>query len=283
MPTVRVSLNWWLATMTNDSEREAVELLQQLGLQEYEAKCFVALTRLASGTAKEISDIADVPQTRVYDAVRVLESEGLVGIQHSSPKRFRALSIEDAITLLSERYTSRIESLDQSLNEIDQQKESPAQSSQEVWSLSGRKSVAARTCQIITEADEEIILVVGSESVLTEELFDALDATIDRGVEVVLGAIASPTRTQIRERLPDAYVFETELDWLEGTDEDDPSIGVLLVVDRNVLLVSSQIEHGPDEDRTETAVFGSGFTNGLVVVARRLLTRGLLPVEDPAE
>lgn len=52
--------------MTTDSEQQAAELLQQLGLKEYEAKCFVALTRLPSGSAKDISGIAAVPRTRVY-------------------------------------------------------------------------------------------------------------------------------------------------------------------------------------------------------------------------
>ncbi|WP_342764001.1 TrmB family transcriptional regulator [Halococcus hamelinensis] len=70
--------------MVSATEEEVIDLLQDLGLKEYEAKCFAALTRLSSGTAKEISDTAEVPRTRVYDAVRVLESSGLVEIQHGN-------------------------------------------------------------------------------------------------------------------------------------------------------------------------------------------------------
>jgi sugar-specific transcriptional regulator TrmB len=70
---------------TDDAEARAVELLQQLGLKEYEARCFVGLTRVPSGTAKQLGEITDVPRTRVYDAVRVLEAQGLVEVQHSSP------------------------------------------------------------------------------------------------------------------------------------------------------------------------------------------------------
>ncbi|MFT4923715.1 MAG: sugar-specific transcriptional regulator TrmB, partial [Haloarculaceae archaeon] len=46
------------------NQDEAIELLQELGLKEYEAKCFVALCRLPQGTAKDISEISDVPRTR---------------------------------------------------------------------------------------------------------------------------------------------------------------------------------------------------------------------------
>jgi len=67
---------------TDDTLEEAVEVLQQLGLKEYEAKCFVGLSRLSTGTAKKLSEITDVPRTRVYDAIRLLEAQGLVEIQH---------------------------------------------------------------------------------------------------------------------------------------------------------------------------------------------------------
>lgn len=83
--------------MTQDTAiTEAIDLLQELGLKEYEARCFVALNQLPNGTAKEIREISDVPRTRVYDAIRVLESEGLVEVQQSSPQVYRAVEISEA-------------------------------------------------------------------------------------------------------------------------------------------------------------------------------------------
>ena len=267
--------------MARDAQGEAIELLQKLGLKEYEARCFVALTRLPFGTAKEISDVASVPRTRVYDAVRVLESEGLVEIQHANPQRFRALSVGEATEILADRYTARIEDLDRALHEVEPHDTRNEPLAQEVWSLSGREAVAARTRQLIEDATEECILVVGAGNVLTEALFNCLATATDRDVDVLVGAVSSATRSRLRERVPDAEVFETELDWLDGP-ADEPSIGVLAMADRNALLVSSRTDHA-DGERTETAVFGSGFTNGLVVIARRLLSRGLLSERDPAD
>jgi sugar-specific transcriptional regulator TrmB len=85
---------------TNEHREEAIDVLQELGLKEYEAKCFVGLTRLSTGTAKQLSEITDVPRTRVYDAIRVLEAQGLVEIQHSSPQQFRAVPLEEATETL---------------------------------------------------------------------------------------------------------------------------------------------------------------------------------------
>ncbi len=59
----------------NENAEEAIDVLQELGLKEYEAKCFVGLTRIPTGTAKKLSEITDVPRTRIYDAIRVLEAQ----------------------------------------------------------------------------------------------------------------------------------------------------------------------------------------------------------------
>src|SRR6056297_4042684 len=96
---------------TDANVEEAIEVLQQLGLKEYEARCFVGLTRLKTGTAKKLSELTEVPRTRIYDAIRVLEAQGLVEIQHSSPQRFRAVSLEEATETLRDQYEARVERL----------------------------------------------------------------------------------------------------------------------------------------------------------------------------
>jgi hypothetical protein len=70
------------------------------------------------------------------------------------------------------------------------------------------------------------------------------------------------------------------LEWLHGENatEDETAIGRLLLVDRSTILVSS-IMPGT---KVEQAIFGGGFGNGLVVIARRLMAQGLLTERDPA-
>ena len=101
---------------TSSNQQQSIELLQQLGLKEYEAKTFVALTRRSSGTAKEISETSEVPRTRVYDAARVLASKGLVETQHSSPQEFRAVPIDGAVNTLKSQYENRTATLRQALS-----------------------------------------------------------------------------------------------------------------------------------------------------------------------
>ena len=74
-----------------------------------------------------------------------------------------------------------------------------------------------------------MFLIVGSESVLTDDLYESLEETVAIGTDVLGGALQSETREAIRDHVPHAEVFETGLEWLEGpeTESEEASIGVL--------------------------------------------------------
>ena len=265
---------------TENALDEATEVLQQLGLKEYEAKCFVGLSRLSTGTAKQLSEITDVPRTRVYDAVRVLEAQGLVEIQHSSPQRFRAVPLEEATETLRDQYESRVKRLGDALRsagDIEREEEDPVQ---EVWALSGSDAIANRSNQLISGADQEVVLVLGDDSLLTDDLIAAVEG-LENEVDVLVGAVNESLEAQIHRVLPGVTTFVSGLEWLrpQPNSEDELAIGRLLLVDRSNILVSTILS----ETREEQAVFGGGFRNGLIVIAQRLLSQGLFPGRDPRE
>nr|WP_076433232.1 helix-turn-helix domain-containing protein [Haladaptatus litoreus] len=261
-------------------------MLQQLGLKEYEARCMVALARLPKGTAKEISEISEVPRTRVYDAIRVLETKGLVEIQHSNPQQFRTVPIKEAAETLRQEYESRTETLAEAMAAIE-----PAESNggdegitHEVWALSGTTAITNRTQQLIDAAGREIVLIIGRDEVVTDKLLDQLQQALDTGLDVLVGTQTEDIREQIAEALPDAEVFVSGLEWLDSSPlevDDDTTISRLLLIDKNTILVSSVHETDTGGIETEKAVFGRGFDNGIVVIARRLMATGLPPRHDP--
>jgi sugar-specific transcriptional regulator TrmB len=266
---------------TSEDER-AIELLQQLGLKEYEAKCFVALTRLPQATAKEVSEVSDVPRTRVYDATRVLESKGLVEVQHANPQRFRAVGIDEAIETLRDEYESRVVTLREALQSVEPaDRDEETDVSHEVWSLSRGSAIENRTQRLIGEATEEVLLVLGGEA-LTDALVENLRGATDRNVSVLVGADSEQLRDRLQTTVPDAEAFISGLDWLRESSipGDETQITRLMLVDRQAILVST---HGndPGGGGHERAVFGRGFDNGLVTVGRRLMATGLLPGDDP--
>ncbi|RDZ44836.1 TrmB family transcriptional regulator [Haloferax sp. Atlit-10N] len=262
----------------NDSLEEAIEVLQQLGLKEYEARCFVGLSRLHTGTAKRLSEMAEVPRTRVYDAIRVLEAQGLVEIQHSSPQQFRAVPLDEATETLRDQYEGRVERLHDALDTVEMVEQDDETPVQQVWAMSGQDAIKNRTDQLIEDASEEVVLVIGDESLLTEDLVSSLN-DVGNGVDLLIGALTESLQDQIKTAVPDATTFISGLEWLQGEDatENETAIGRLLLIDRSTILVSSLMPDTKDEQ----AIFGEGFGNGLVVIARRLMAQGLLTVRDP--
>lgn len=264
---------------TSEKIEEATEVLQQLGLKEYEARCFVGLTRMETGTAKMLSELTEVPRTRIYDAIRVLEAQGLVEIHHSSPQRFRAVSLAEATETLQDQYESRIDRFHNALETVDVVDEGTEEPVQEVWSMSGQDGIENRAEELIDGATEEVVLVIGDEALLTDNLVETLNS-VGNDVELLIGAIAEPLEDRIQTAVPDAKTFISGLGWLLGGDSDknQTSIGRLLLVDRSAILLSS-IMSGTKEEK---AIFGEGFGNGLVVISRRIMSQGLLTARDPA-
>lgn len=61
-----------------------LDVLQDIGLTEYQSRAYVAAVRLGSARFSALSDDADIPQQRIYDVVEDLETLGLVEVHESS-------------------------------------------------------------------------------------------------------------------------------------------------------------------------------------------------------
>jgi sugar-specific transcriptional regulator TrmB len=269
--------------MSDDRREEhAVTLLQELGLKEYEARCFVALTRLPTAKAREIGEVADVPRTRVYDAVERLADLGLVETEEASPKRFRGVGIEEALAVLRREYDQQITELGGTLESIETIRDAefdPEPSG--IWTISGIVTIRSRAAELVEESDEEIVCLVGDESVLSEELLGQLADASERGVPVYVGTATDRIYDRVDGAVPDLHRFESWIEWLwtPGDPDDAWSLGQILVVDRQAVLVSA---HGapPHDETADSAVWTTGVGNGLGIVAERLLDAGIERLDE---
>jgi len=244
----------------------AVEQLTELGLSEYAARTFVALASLGEGTAREVSDAAAVPRTRVYDAVEELQKRGPVDVQQADPRRFWVVSAETAARQFEQAHTHRVNVLLESLAGLETTPRTEEQRG--VWTVSGRDAVTERLVEFVDGADDEIIFM-SVEALLTDRVVERLHAATERGVTVRLAGISEPVEAEIRESVTGAEGFDSLWDW-----SDDPA-GRLLLVDRERTLVSVLVPgdgDSPPDPREETAIWGSGETNSLVVVLRAMFT-----------
>jgi sugar-specific transcriptional regulator TrmB len=95
-----------------------IEVLKSFGLSDYEAKALVALLSKGTLTAKEISEISRIPRTSVYDVMNSLLSKGLVEA-FGRPMKFKAMSTEEIISLISRRVSEDIDYLKRELPKIE--------------------------------------------------------------------------------------------------------------------------------------------------------------------
>ncbi|EMA65547.1 TrmB family transcriptional regulator [Halorubrum kocurii] len=251
---------------SDDPRSTAVEQLEAFGLSAYAARTFVALTGLGEGTAKDVSALAEVPRTRVYDATAELREHGLVDVQQSSPKRFTAVSAETTGRRFRREYTRRADLLAEALDEIEPV--TPNTEQRGVWTVTGREMVSDRVVEFVDDASEEVVLVT-LEALLTDDVVDALGTAADRGVAVRVSGMDFSAGDEEGGRLPDGCGFESPRAW------SGVPAGRLLMVDRRRTLASVLVdgngEHPPSA-RDETAIWGAGETNSLVVVLKAMFS-----------
>jgi sugar-specific transcriptional regulator TrmB len=246
----------------DDPRSTAIDALRQLGLSTYAARTYVALVSLGTGTAKDVSEVVDVPRTRVYDATEELAEMGLVDVKQSSPREFWAVSAETTSRTFEEQYRHHTQVLTDALTDLEPVERRDEQRG--VWTVDGRDTVTDRVLEFIAGADDEIIFM-SVEDVLTDDVVDALASAADRGVSVKLGGGSPALQAEIEEAVPAADRFDSLWVW------SDTPASRLLFVDREQTLVSVLVDDGGD-GRTETAIWGSGEANSLVVVLRGIFT-----------
>jgi DNA-binding MarR family transcriptional regulator len=78
------------------------ELLERLGLTQYERRALLALLRRGIADAVTLCEEGDVPSSKIYLAMEKLSQMGLVQIQPSRPRLFAAMSAEEVVERLGE-------------------------------------------------------------------------------------------------------------------------------------------------------------------------------------
>ncbi|MCT9098343.1 TrmB family transcriptional regulator [Haloarchaeobius sp. HME9146] len=251
---------------------EAVDLLKAFELTEYEAKCFTALCRIGQGTAKEVSEVAGVPQARVYDCMDSLQERGLADAQQSKPRRYRGTGPDEAVDTLERRVDEKLSRLGELLPQLGA--DAREEKGGEIWVTEGDAEVAERMARLVGAAETEVLLAVAVEDLLTDTLLDALRAASTRGVSVTVGSPAPAVRDTVSSDVTGATVVETWT-WWESHPIRPGAMSSVLMVDGHSLLVSADAPTDLPGVRTHRAVWTDGDDAPLVSMMRPLLSQAI--------
>lgn len=250
----------------DDPRLAAIDQLEWCGLSSYAAQTFVALVALGTGTAKDVSETSAVPRTRVYDAIDELRAFDLVDVRQSSPKEFCAISVDTTNRKFGQEMDRRLSILTTALDTLE-----PVHRGREqrgIWTVDGQSAVTDRVIEFIHDADDEIVyMTVGR--LLTDDILDALGDAAARGVTIILAGVSPEVKSHLQEAVPEAELFESLWMW------SDTPVGRLMMVDSAQTLISVRTcdtNTAQTDDRSETAIWGTGEANSLVVVLKTLFT-----------
>ena len=145
----------------------AIELLQQIGLNKYEAEAYYALLAEGPLTGYELGKRSQVPLSRSYEILERLTQKGLALIQPGDPPRYLAEDPERFLGQVRAAMVERLDTLAGSLAEL-----SHPGSAGEFWVLRGRQHILNRVQAMIANAQQtiEISLQVAYEAEVREAL-----------------------------------------------------------------------------------------------------------------
>lgn len=104
---------------------DIVEKLKEFGFNSYEAKVYIALLKKYPSTGYEISQLADIPQSRAYDALKSLENESIVYSTKEKPQRYNPISPKELTQRFKRKINSTIDYLEKKLPEIKEDYNEP--------------------------------------------------------------------------------------------------------------------------------------------------------------
>lgn len=165
-------------------------------------------------------------------------------------ERYEITSIDELISLLP---TSNSDDSEEGIKEI-----------------TGRQSVIEYGRKLADEAEEELFCMYVGTDLLEDECIKRAEQAIDCDVTMYMGSQNPEVRELTRKHLPEATIWEPQLDWLNTPTY--PRVGRLVMIDRRKVMLAILEEPTDDEPHPEeTAVAAEGEEHPFVVLVRDLL------------
>lgn len=223
-------------------EREAVDAFEDLGLTRYEAKVFIGLHRLGSGTARDVARVVDVPRSQVYGVAERLEERGLLDVQHAKPMRYRPVSLDSARETLLDRFERRQERAFEYVASVRDGRRGEEER-EAVWTVRGRTRIEDRVVALLEDGTDRLCFGTSRPSLVPDGIDRLFEDRASAGIGVTILSSSPDVRNRF-DSLDGARIVEPP-----AHGADDRSGRLVLVDDHTVLL--SVI----DESGLETAIW----------------------------
>ncbi|MFC7210619.1 TrmB family transcriptional regulator [Natronoarchaeum sp. GCM10025321] len=177
---------------------ELTTVLEDAGLSPYQSEAYVTLLELGSASATDLADLSQVPDPRIYDVLRDLESKGFIETYEQDSLHARAHDPDEVLDDLR----SRASQFESAASEIEERWNQPEMGQSKVSIVSRFETVLDSAKRYIREADNQVQLAVTPDQF--EKLRPSLVEAIENDVLVKLSLHSRERDTIDDEALPGA-------------------------------------------------------------------------------
>lgn len=211
---------------------KAIDLIQQLGFTNYEAKAYLALLSCQPASAYTVAKESGIPTSKIYETMKKLMAKGIVqptlsGIEKA--QQYVALNPDDFAQQIRETTLSQTHELLPLLERV-----TDAPTNDFIWQLTTQAQIAAKAAEMIRQAKSNLLISCWREELewLAADLYDA-EA---RGLKIALVHFGEPSQL-----IGATYHHPVE----KTLYAEKGGRGLTLAVDSHVVLIANYKGTGP--------------------------------------
>ena len=154
---------------------DLVEKLKEIGFNTYEAKVYIALLKKHPATGYEVSKLANIPQSRTYDTLKVLEQKNVVAPTNTKPISYTPIKPKLLLNTYKKKMDSTVSYLEKHLPEVKDSYNEP------IVTIQGQDKIQEKIKEVIRRAKREIYLEIWSQDfkIFEQDLLDAYNRNVE--------------------------------------------------------------------------------------------------------
>ena len=154
---------------------DLVEKLKEIGFNSYEAKVYIALLKKHPATGYEVAKLANIPQARTYDTLKVLEQKNIIATTNSKPAMYTPIKPSRLLSGYQKKMNSTLNYLEKHLPEVQDNYNEP------IININGKQNIQDKVLEIIQNAKKEIYMEIWSQDfkIFEQELLNAYNRNVE--------------------------------------------------------------------------------------------------------
>ena len=154
---------------------DLVEKLKEIGFNTYEAKVYVALLKKYPATGYEVAKFANIPQSRTYDTLKVLEEKNIVAATNTKPVSYTPIKPKQLLSSYQKKMSSTISYLDKHLPLVKDDYNEP------IITINGKQNIQDKIKEVIQNAQREIYIEIWHQDfkIFEKDLLDAYNRNVE--------------------------------------------------------------------------------------------------------